>query len=239
MFAVLRETIAAFFEDTKSVLVLLSLLGFDLLFIVLYLVHDVAKHLDGYDGLALSYRFDLGVEFGIPEIFNYFQIAVLCYFLMSVYRLTHAKIYLAWGVSYLFVFLDDSLAIHEALGRALAGDVASAASAGFRSQDVGELFAFGLFGIVIGSLLVIGFVRSDSYHRRIGIMVGGLFGLLVFFGVVVDALHRLAASGDRMLEMAMRIVEDGGEMVSISSSCAFAFFLRRKFRSADGASARE
>jgi hypothetical protein len=67
---------------------------------------------------------------------------------------------------------------------------------------------FGLFSLVLISITYLHSTRDAKNASQDLIL---LFGLIAFFGLVVDVVHSLAAE-DGYLEAVLGVVEDGGEM---------------------------
>ena len=64
--------------------------------------------------------------------------------------------------------------------------------------------------------------RAGSRDRAVSAVLIVLFGALVFFGIVVDAVHHLVFPGPGLRPL-FTVLEDGGEMVVLSIIVAFVF----------------
>lgn len=127
-----------------------------------------------------------------------------------------------WGS----LLLDDSLQLHERLGSMVASRMGYAPAFHLRAQDFGELTVVGSVGLLFAGLLALTWWRGDREFRRVSRDLALLVGVVVLFGVGVDMLHSMA--GSPALTAALALVEDGGEMVSMSFVCWYAYrvFLR-------------
>jgi hypothetical protein len=70
----------------------------------------------------------------------------------------------------------------------------------------------GFFGLLILSLLSIGYYYAESRFRRMSWHLLGLLSILAFFGVIFDMVHVTLDPQNMLLE----ILEEGGEMSTIS-----------------------
>ncbi len=112
---------------------------------------------------------------------------------------------LAWALLFLWVLLDDVLAMHESLGQRLMPE----------APAVGEL----LFMLAVGLLLLYGILRAHwragpewrpwSYRLELGLLA------FAFFAVGVDLLHALVQSP--LWHPILGLIEDGGEMLCMSA----------------------
>ena len=80
-------------------------------------------------------------------------------------------------------------------------------------------------GVVVGALAVTAYFAGGLSHRVAAVLGFGLVGL-GFFAVGVDAFHGLEfVSESRYLNIATRLVEEGGEMLAASFLVAFALMV--------------
>ena len=136
--------------------------------------------------------------------------------------------YLSWSLLFLYLLLDDSLQLHERLGSIVASRMGYAPGFQLRAQDFGELTVVGSVGLLFASLLALTWWRGDREFRTVSRDLALLVGVVVLFGVGVDMLHSMA--GSPALTAALALLEDGGEMVSMSFVCWYAYrvFLRQR-----------
>ncbi|RMG59763.1 MAG: hypothetical protein D6722_21785 [Bacteroidetes bacterium] len=120
--------------------------------------------------------------------------------------------------------LDDTLALHETWGvyLASAGDFPSVM--GLRPEDLGELFVVVTYGLVLFPPLFLAYFRSTPKVRSHAHLFFIFFGLLLFCGVFLDILHMMVLDYT-VLRASVSILEDAGEIVSLSLMVAFAFVL--------------
>jgi hypothetical protein len=121
-----------------------------------------------------------------------------------------------WQTLFVYLLLDDSLRIHERFGKSLAEFLHFSPLAGLRARDIGELLISAFFGSLIMGLLSLGYYDACRRLRRISRHLLGLFIILVFFGVIFDAMHQMIGPSMRHMAEIFEVIEDGGEMVTIS-----------------------
>lgn len=188
----------------------------DLAFIVVHILHS-------YTSLSLlrSSLFSIESERAYAEIFQHvkeFWIVILL-ILLAMRRANF--LYLSWSLLFSYILLDDSVEIHERLGAFLAHFFSFQPQFYLRAQDFGELIVFFFFGTMLFGLIAITHYLSDFADRRISKCLFNRVALLLFLGVIVDAVdiivrHTLATS-------VLGMIEDGGEMLVMSVIASFVF----------------
>ncbi len=169
-------------------------------------------------------RWSIEYEGGFAERWQYLKEACACALLLQLAARSGGvdrQAGLAWGLLFLWVLLDDALAVHESLGHRLMPE----------SPAVGEL----LFMLAMGMLLLYGILRA---HWRAGAtwslwsrrLEAGLFAF-AFFAVGLDLLHALVQSP--LWHPVLGLIEDGGEMLSMSVLLWLVLGLWRARRSAE------
>jgi hypothetical protein len=224
----LRRLRAWLTADRRTVAVLSILMLGNALFALLHAFRFLLLYLGHEPGGLLTHdRLSLGFEWGYAEIFNYLQTLALVGFLAAIASRTHQALYLSWAAVFLLVAIDEALAIHQQFGSLMAAVMPLPPSFGLRPASLSETAAWlgGAMGLV--ALVAFGVRRAAPAHREIGWYFAWLFGLLVVFGVGVDLLHSLLRGTFFGISLVLEVVEEGGEMVSISLACALAFAVWR------------
>ncbi len=181
-------------------------------------------------------RWGLSVDGGIPEFYGYAMQAVIAGLLVILAVRARAGVLAAWAAVYLIVLLDDSLRLHEDganwLGRTLPvpADHATALS-----EDLGELIVWGVLGLVPLLAVLVLHRRSEPGERSISRAIALLFALLIFCAVVLDAVHAMFGYG--LAGWFLAALEDGGELLTLGLTVAFAVGMLRSSRvgAVDGA----
>ena len=232
-----RPLLQFLFGDPKVVNLARVLISLDLFFVIVHGIKFAFKEgfIDLF-GYWIYRNLTITNDWAIPEITNYLKFVVIIYLLCRVFAAIRQPVYLAWAFVYTIALLDDSLQVHEEMGEYLSNMLGSVtlfgtelqSDQGFRSQDVGELIVYALYGGVFSVVLGLGFLWSQRLHRRIGIGFGLLLGSLAFFVAAVDMLDRLAISYSQTLARVLATIEDSGEMFVVSLTVAFAMIVYRR-----------
>jgi hypothetical protein len=162
----------------------------------------------------------INLEFSLGESFQYAKFLTIAVVMVLLYRQSRRMGPALWGLVFAYLAVDDAFALHEAFGRALARWWGVAEEAAV--SQVGAGFTLGL---AIGAIVVAAYYAGGLRRRVTAVLVVGLVGL-GFFGVGVDFIHGLeVVSENRFLNIAVRIVEEGGEMLVASFLVAFALMV--------------
>jgi hypothetical protein len=213
----IRGHIQQMSEHSASLLLLL-LVSVDVIFIVLH----ITNRFNPLPPLARLYRIDLDQSY--PEIFQYIKflwIAILFIYLMISRHRTH---YFAWVLVFIYFFFDDSVEIREGFGRYFSANYDFSPFLNLRLQDIGELIATAILGLVLLVGLVWDYVKGDSIFRRESIAMFLFIGVLVFFGTVLDMVH-VMFDPRSTTGFIIALIEDGGEMLIASLTLWYVFLL--------------
>lgn len=179
----------------------------------------IAFHLSmKYLGHPEEYVFDLGADRSYGEFFQYMKNvwAILLLAALAVRR--RAGVFVAWAVVCAYFLADDAFQLHERAGWA-----AHAAFPGVgAAMHIAELAWLAGVGILLAGVVLATHVRAAPEDRAVSTVLVVLFGLLILFGVVVDAVHHLVFPG-RVFDAPFTTLEDGGELVALSLVVAFLF----------------
>jgi hypothetical protein len=153
-------------------------------------------------------------------------------FLALAWRAARQPLLLCLALLFLVLFLDDGLELHERLGTSLAQHLDLPSVGGLRGDDLGELAGWALIGGGALVLLGEGYRRSAPATRRLGHLFLGGFAALAVFGIGVDLVSAMAsdgagAFGAGALRLALRLTEEGGELVTASLLLVMAFAVHR------------
>jgi len=203
--------------DASTWLVLL-LLG-DLAFIA---IHGLWLALPGIEGRVYALDYDRGHA----EFYQYTKALWIVALLAALTVRSRARGYLAWMAVFALLLVDDAMAAHERLGARLGNALPSIGFAGLRPHDVGEAVVAAAMGALVLGLLARSWRRGDAAFRHASGRLVLLLLALLFFGVGIDLLHALARF-DAALGPWLLIVEDGGEMLTLSVIVWYVFLLHK------------
>ena len=158
------------------------------------------------------------VDWSIPEVYQYFKEVSLAVLLIALYRRHKHALYAMFAGIAIFLFLDDAFKYHESVGRAIAPLISRTplpALIGTEPNFIGEICSLAplLFLLPFGAM---SFVRADRGTKRVTLVFTGMLGALFLFGVVIDLIGNLTWSHPRFAIPSIHIVEDFGEMITLS-----------------------
>ena len=181
---------------------------------------------------------ELGTDGGYPEHFQY--ILLFWCFLLSSFCVLKRNLKKAAIIPlvYLFLFLDDSLSLHDYLIGPIIIEFYENIS--FFQQILtpslihifSEVTFWGMVGSIILTFSWTSITSNSDQVRRFIFNNFTFFALMAFFGILVDALTpgiinllQTGTSTDYLLAMGMHVVEEVGELLSIGLACAWLFGL--------------
>jgi hypothetical protein len=166
--------------------------------------------------------FSLDRESGYAEVFQYIKEYWIAIVLLAVCWRTRERIYGTWALLFAYLLCDDALAIHERVGHVVATQWEYVPGLGLRPQDFGELTVSAIIGTAFLVLITYFYVRGSNNARNVSKDLVLLLGLLIFFGVLIDMVH--IAIGNLPVK-GLTIIEDGGEMISMSMIVSYVVHL--------------
>jgi hypothetical protein len=186
-----------------------QLLSADLAFIVLHCVWR-------FTALLEDERFALSEDLGFSEVYQYvkeFWIVMLLGYLAVKRR---SFVFFNWALLFVYFLLDDSLQIHEKMGRTTAARLGLPAVFGLRSQDMGELVVSGVVGSVFLVILAASYWLGRRTDRTVFRQLLVFVLIMLFFGVVVDMGYWILHPESIVWLRILALIEDGGELPAMS-----------------------
>ena len=184
---------------------------------------DAAYIYGRIDGEILPWQLNLSEEGAIAEWFEYALTLTAAAWMTQLWWRERASAFAAAAAAFLWLTLDNALALHEAAGAALAPTLSGIA--GERGSDLGELIIFVGAAVAIVVLLSAAIRASapNAAARVLCVMVPVAVG--AGFGVAMDfAAHFVANS--HAAGLGFDFVEDSGELVMLCVATAFATAVR-------------
>ena len=163
---------------------------------------------------------NIGRDWSLGEIISYIKWLIMIFVFLAAYRRTKEALLLMISLSLMVVLSDDALQIHESAGGAFALALNLHLVLGDVAFQIGELVIWLFLGLVCLLLLYPEWRRAEGRLRHDLIPVGILFLFVVFFAVVVDAVHSIMPERS-LIGGVFLILEDGGEMVLISAMLSY------------------
>jgi hypothetical protein len=194
-----------------------------LLIDVVLISADVLRH----NGMLRDPRFAITMERGFGEWFQYAKTLGIVLLLLSTAR-TNAAAGI-WAGLFAYLFIDDAFEVHENLGLAIAPALSLPQVGSVRPGQLGELMVFSAVGALFVVALLLVLRRSESHGRWLSIALAVPFALLAFFGAAMDLGHSMLRGHG--FYYVGGLIEDGGEMVSMSVLAAVTYWATRRSRS--------
>jgi hypothetical protein len=197
---------------------LLLLIITDILFMIVHVLYGFRMS----TGLFYNPNFSLVQDRGYAEVFQYIKEFWITVLLLVLAIRASNLLYFCWALLFGYFLVDDSFEIHEALGHRLASTLGSSQIFGFNTQDFGELFAFGFFGILFLIGIGVSYRSSPDEAKEISRYLFAMLVVLVVFGVVTG-LFQGTASDRSTWQFILSMIEEGGEMLVMSVIAWFVF----------------
>ena len=174
-------------------------------------------------------RFMVTHDWSYGEMFNYLKWMALIALCLLAWGRTRSSLYAGFAAAFAVLLFDDMLQLHERFGSAVVVRFdLNSAPWGCAPKNFGELFVWGILGIVVLAALVIGFAFARRQDRGVGMALLATLAGLVLCGVVLDMIA-VAASGllgagpaKTLTVWGLHLLEDGGEMIFASLAVAVA-----------------
>jgi len=199
-------------QGARKLLVLLLLT--DVVFIVLHI-------LLGGEQMS-NVLFSIKTDFGYAEVYQYIKEYWIVLMLFFLALKAKEVVYFFWSALFMYFLLDDSLSIHERVGRRLVTRLDIQSMPYLQAQEFGELAVLVLFGSLIFLFIGCAYLFSSPRMKKISTNLLILSLFVAFFGVAVELLHSASSWGDGI----WGLIEDGGEMLIMSIIVCYVFALQ-------------
>jgi hypothetical protein len=158
--------------------------------------------------------FDIGRDWTLGELFQYFKEAWLAFLLLWLCVNLDSRFYGAWSLFFLYLLFDDALMVREWVGNQMGSRLVFEPPFGLRANDVGEMVALAVPAMLLIFIALRHYQndqRTQAFSRR---LVPWLV-LLGSCGIVADMIHVLVKD-HVVLDLTLELIEDGGEMIVMS-----------------------
>ena len=205
------------FRASGASRLLMILVAADVVFIILHFLMLTP--------LVENELFAVSRDFGYAEAFQYIKEFWIAGLLSLVALRTRGLGYIVWAMLFVYLLFDDAVMIHERLGASLADAFSFDSAFGLRPVDFGEAAVSLGVGLMFFAGVLYFYVRGSTAFRRTAVRLFLLVLAVAFFGVVVDLMDVAIRLG-QSVRFILGVVEDGGEMISMSAAVSYAFFLQ-------------
>lgn len=220
MLKLIREN----FSSSKANNLIGTLIVFDLFFVAIHFVAFLLFYLGHIEDINDYYYLALTKDGSWAEFFQYLKYLFVLVFVVHLMYSKKKFFYLSWFLLFLFFLFDDALSLHEKVGEIFAKEVDFQPMLGLRKVDFGELAFVLVIGLAILSVFIITYFKGGPVYRKRTIDMLILLALMIFFGVGFDLLHVALGEDDRV-SFILGLIEDGGEMVTMSIIVWYVFRL--------------
>lgn len=198
---------------TWQLLLLFSLL--DLLAVLLYGLY--------HRGVLESSFFRLARERGLGETIQYVKQLFVITMLFKWYKMRPARVLSGWIALFILIVVDDSVGIHEEVGKWIEQVWPFPAVEGIRTKDLAELVSIIAFEGLTLLYVCWRFIKAPPDLRRVSIYLFLALCPLILCSLLLDLL-------------APPLVEDLGEMISVSIllGCVHQLFRRHVMPGREG-----
>jgi hypothetical protein len=162
---------------------------------------------------------------GLAEYYQYMKQLWLASFLAIAFLNRRHLALLAWAGFFGFLLIDDALQVHEQVGSWLARRLGLPGVAGLRPKDFGEMMVAAIVGASLLALLAAAWWRDREATWRFSRELLMLTAALAVCGVAIDAVHTIAFFRAPQVADPLAFLEDGGELLVISTLTAYALDL--------------
>ena len=195
-----------------AIVILAALFAFDFAFMGLHVLFKLSTRADipsisGFTDLNL----DIEREYGYGEWYQHVKELAIVVLFVGLFLLRRQSVELAWVAVSAYLLVDDTLMVHERLGRW--SEATFQFPEVWYAPHIGEVVPAALFGLLLYGLVCVTYFRSDAASRQLSHRLIILVTALGFLGVIVD---QVTAPTRGYLGGFCVLIEDGGEMLVLS-----------------------
>lgn len=216
----LSDSRAAFVHSRSLMVLAICLLLADALLLFANGLHYIAVTVSSGTGFLELFRADSWnreIDGSLIEILGYIQLAAAGIILFMQAVRHKAPVYGMWACVFLVLMADDSPRRHERIGHVMVAWLNLPSVLGLRPQDLGELSAWAVFGIILGAGLIVTHLKSPPRVRHNSLVLFCLTAVLAFFAVVVDMVEEVVwGFFPRSAHGVIVPSETGGEVASMT-----------------------
>lgn len=184
------------------------------------------------DRMGALGAFALDRDRGLAECFEYAMSFAAAACLLLCLKATRQAVYASLAGLHLWLMLDNALQLHERLGARLEAFLLS-----LGGPPVGESGVFMITMLTIALVVSLSLWRASGFHRALGLGLIAAATPIAAFAAGVDLVHGRLATLSPLIDQALILLEDGGELTLFALNAAFAAaawaqLRRRRFQAA-------
>lgn len=205
--------------DIKHNTLLWVLLFGDLLLITIYVLHRIDFYFLHTLIPFLEYpRHSLTMEWGNSEVYQYCKELGSAALLSAIAVKRRQQGFFVWSLLFFYLFLDDSMQLHETLGAVVTDFWALHPLPGIEGDGLGQATISAVVGAIFISGLVAAYWRGSKSFRSYCVQMAIVISALAFCGIALDMIDIEKQS--IWVKGIVTIFEDGGEMIVMSFALA-------------------
>lgn len=200
--------------------------GFIFILVSIDIFFIIASLINFSTDLDLSYL-SVDIDRGSAEYFQYYKFVGIAFLSFFLFLKSKSPIFLFFSILNLYLYFDDSRLLHEFQG----GDIFriiyrvdpnDIIFAGITYSSIGEFIYMFSIGIIVLLMILFLLKFSSIPDRKFIKKIVKLFLIFCLFAIGLDLIGNLFISNVFIYKL-MAIVEDGGEMISITVICSCFF----------------
>lgn len=185
-------------------------------------------------GSDISMLWDVPSETSIASYWNYLKLLVAVGALLVAARQCRDAGFGLFALAVLVLFIDDFFELHDMMAWYVGGYLEQTAIGEVHQQSRGEPIVYALLGLFVLGIMVLGYRRTRPENiSSAGAVVVTLL-LFAFFASVIDMIHGfsqfLGFSSTRVVSGLFNVLEEGGELVALSTLVTLCLWLGYKRR---------
>jgi len=200
----------------------------DIGFLVLHVGHILTTERMWSIAFFKDDRFDLMEPYNYAALFKVVMAGLMLIFFLRAFTLSWQPIYAAGSLVIVALAAIGGFALHARAGEIIGARLGLVAKYPEMGPHMGEAMAVAVAGGLIFLMLIAAVWLSKGWHRGFGKTVIVLFIVLGFFAGGIDLLHALTFYESEYLVWALQVLEDAGELGTVTVLCAVAAVAARR-----------
>ncbi|HUT48798.1 MAG TPA: hypothetical protein VM325_05630 [Alphaproteobacteria bacterium] len=200
----------------------------DLAFVLLHVGHILSTEKIWVVDALRNPRFDLMEEDNYAALFKIVLAGLLAAFLIRAYVISRQPVYAGAAAVLAALVAIGGLRLHVWIGSLIGARLGLQARFPEMAPHMGEALGVAAAGVLLLWLLLFAAARSAGLHAGVGVVLALLFVIMGFFAGGIDLLHALLFFESVWLVWALQVIEETGELATLTILCAVAAAAARR-----------
>lgn len=200
------RTIMAKSELSASFLLIMLLLT-DIAFIILHILCKSACKTE-WD---FSF-YNIAIERGAAEFFMYIKYFWIITLFVIIITYTKCYSYLSWVVTFIYLFVNDSLQINERLGYKVSDSFNFVPPLNLTADFTAELMFLAIGIIILFLIIALSYKLGSSQFRKVSLDISLILVVLIVFELLFVLLQGIINKQG----VGLGLIEEGGKLIIIS-----------------------